>query len=90
VIVRGDQLEPIEEAEITAEYAENGLRHRTVTARVKTKAGEELVFEGEVRGFIPLRNRREGKTTHIGEGMTQWRCGDKVGYGLSEFLRTVG
>jgi hypothetical protein len=90
VIVRGDQLEPIEEAEITAEYAENGLQHRTVTARVKTASGEELVFEGEVRGFIPLRNRREGQTTHIGEGMTQWRCGDQVGYGLSEFLRTVG
>jgi hypothetical protein len=89
VIVRGDQLDAIEEAEITAEYAENGLQHRTVTARVKTKSGEELVFEGEVRGFIPLRNRREGQTTHIGEGMTQWRCGDQVGYGLSEFLRTV-
>ena len=90
VIVRGDQLEPIKEAEITADYAANGLRHTKVTARVKTKAGEEFVFEGEVRGFIPLRNRREGQTTHIGEGMTQWRCGDKVGYGLSEFLRTVG
>jgi hypothetical protein len=27
--------------------------------------------------------------THIGEGMTEWRCGDQVGYGLSEFLRQV-
>jgi hypothetical protein len=42
-----------------------------------------------VTGFIPLRNRREGRTTHIGEGMTRWRIGDKVGYGLSEFLKQV-
>ena len=90
VIVRGDQLEPIEEAVISAEYAENGLQHRTVRAQVKTASGEELVFDGEVTGFIPLRNRREGLVTHIGEGMTRWRCGDRVGYGLSEFLRTVG
>jgi hypothetical protein len=27
--------------------------------------------------------------THIGEGMTRWRVGDRVGYGLSEFLRQV-
>ena len=26
---------------------------------------------------------------HIGEGMTEWRLGDRIGYGLSEFLRQV-
>ena len=40
-----------------------------------------------LRGWV--RNRRDGKVTHIGEGMTEWRCGDQVGYGLSEFLRQV-
>jgi hypothetical protein len=90
VIVRGDEVDRIEHAEIEAVYAENGLQHRSVRARVRTYKGEEFVFEGEVRGFIPLRNRREGMVTHIGEGMTEWRCGDQVGYGLSEFLRTVG
>ena len=44
---------------------------------------------GEVKGFIPLRNRRDGMVTRIGEGMTKWRCGDRVGYGLSEFLSQV-
>jgi hypothetical protein len=56
---------------------------------VRTRKGERLDITGDVRGFIPLRNRREGKVTHIGEGMTEWRCGDRVGYGLSEFLRQV-
>ena len=57
--------------------------------RLETREGENLVIQGEVMGFIPLRNRRQGMVTHIGEGMTRWRCGDRVGYGLSEYLRQV-
>jgi hypothetical protein len=89
VIVRGDEVEPITEAEISADYEDNGLYQKRVRARVTTSSGEKLEIEGDVRGFIPLRNRREGRETYIGEGMTEWRCGDQVGYGLSEFLRQV-
>jgi len=89
VIVRDGQLELITKAEIEADYEENGLFHRRVRARVETRGGESLEIEGVVRSFIPLRNRRAGLTTHIGEGMTEWRCGDRVGFGLSEFLRQV-
>jgi hypothetical protein len=89
VLVRGMDLERLVDAEIEAAYEENGLYHRTVTARVRTEAGEELTIEGRVQSFIPLRNRREGRVTHIGEGMTEWRLGDRTGHGLSEFLRQV-
>ncbi|MDZ7728119.1 MAG: hypothetical protein U5Q44_07940 [Dehalococcoidia bacterium] len=44
-------------------------------------------MEGRVKGFIPLRNRRAGQFTHIGEGMTEYTLDDeRVGYGLSEYL----
>ncbi len=89
VIVRDGELIPIRSASIEAQYEENGLYHRSLVAKVETKDGETLEIEGRVKGFIPLRNRREGMTTHIGEGMTEWRLGDRVGYGLSEFLRQV-
>ena len=56
---------------------------------MKTEGGDPIEIEGTVKSFIPLRNRREGHVTHIGEGMTEWRMGDRVGYGLSEFLRQV-
>ncbi|UCE85543.1 MAG: hypothetical protein JSU66_14575 [Deltaproteobacteria bacterium] len=87
VVVRGDALDLVTEAEIDADYEDNGLYHTHVRARVKTARGEALDIEGEVKSFIPLRHRRDGTTTHIGEGMTEWRLGDRVGYGLSEFLR---
>jgi hypothetical protein len=89
VIVRGGELTLLRDARIEAEFEDNGLYHRAVQADLVTVDGEELAIHGEVRGFIPLRNRREGLVTHIGEGMTEWRCGDQRGYGLSEFLRQV-
>lgn len=39
--------------------------------------------------MLPLRNRRDGKITRIAEGLTEWRCGDHVGYGLSEYLDQI-
>lgn len=89
VIVRGDTLEPIRKAEVSAEFEENGLYHRSLCARIETASGEEHEIRGEVKGFIPLRNRREGRVTHIGEGMTEWTWDGRTGYGLSEFLRQV-
>jgi hypothetical protein len=89
VLVRGDALEPLVDAVVEADYDDGGLYHRAVRATVTTARGETLAIDGEVTGFIPLRNRREGRVTHIGEGMTRWRLGDRVGYGLSEFLRQV-
>ena len=87
VIVRGMEMERIVDAQITAEYEDNGLYHKSLTAKVKTESGAEHTITGKVTGFIPLRNRRENQETFIGEGMTEWKLGDQVGYGLSEFLR---
>jgi hypothetical protein len=89
VLQRGMEIERLVEAQIEAEYEDNGLYHKTVTARVKTEKGEELTIRGKVTSFIPLRNRRGDAVTHIGEGMTEWQLGDRVGYGLSELLRQV-
>lgn len=55
---------------------------------------KEYHFEGKVLTMVPLRNRRKDEAgnemmTRITEGMTEYRCGDRVGYGLSEFLDQV-
>jgi hypothetical protein len=89
VVVRGDEIDGVKSALVNAEFEENGLYHKNVAVELETHGGEKLTITGDVVGFIPLRNRREGMVTHIGEGMTEWRCGDRVGYGLSEFLRQV-
>jgi len=89
VVVRAGEFSLIKHVEIETRFEANALYHRELDVRIETQGGEALTILGEVKGFIPLRNRRHGLVTHIGEGMTQWRCGDRLGYGLSEYLRTV-
>ncbi|MHB8375977.1 MAG: DUF7064 domain-containing protein [Dehalococcoidia bacterium] len=89
VVVRGEKMELITGVDIDTTFDANGLYHRDLQAHVTLASGEKLDVSGRVLGFIPLRNRREGMTTHVGEGMTEFRCGDAVGYGLSEYLDQV-
>ncbi|MGH7288087.1 MAG: DUF7064 domain-containing protein [Myxococcota bacterium] len=89
VLVRGMQMERLVDAKIDAEYEDNGLYHKRLTARVTTEQGQALTITGEVKSFIPLRNRRGDRVTHIGEGMTEWKLGERTGHGLSEFLRQL-
>ncbi|HZQ35327.1 MAG TPA: hypothetical protein VFD32_05305 [Dehalococcoidia bacterium] len=89
VVVRDGGLTNVSAIAIDTRYAENGLYHEGFTARLTLEGGETLELEGTVRSFIPLRNRREGMITHVGEGMTEYRCGARVGYGLSEYLDQV-
>ncbi len=93
VLVRNGEMTLIKSAQIEGEFEDetdgNALYHTGVNVTLETQDGETLEIRGDVKGFIPLRNRREGMVTHIGEGMTEWRIGDQVGYGLSEFLRTI-
>jgi len=59
--------------------------HDRIRARFQTPIGD-FDITGRVLTMLPLRNRKEGKVTRISEGLTEWRCGEHVGYGLSEYL----
>jgi hypothetical protein len=89
VVYRGDKMDQIVGVDIDTTFDANGLFHRDLVAHLKLNTGEQLDVSGKVMGFIPLRNRRSGMVTHVGEGMTEYRCGDAVGYGLSEYLDQV-
>lgn len=87
VFQKGDSIVRITDVKLESEYEDGTNYHKGLKARVTLEDGEEHTVEGVVKGFIPLRNRRAGKITHIGEGMTEYRLdGERVGYGLSEYL----
>jgi CubicO group peptidase (beta-lactamase class C family) len=76
------------ETEWDANYYQTSLRAWAKTDRA------EYHIEGRVLALIPLRNRRtlEDGTelmTRITEGMTEYRCNGRVGYGLSEYLDQI-
>jgi aminoglycoside phosphotransferase (APT) family kinase protein len=75
-----------------------GIAHERIRAELRTVAGERLLIEGRVTGsVVPLRNRRDGKTTFLGEAMTVWALLETdhpqlsalvgaTGLGVSEYL----
>jgi hypothetical protein len=83
---RGRDNERIVKTEIETEWASEQRLHDRIRVRATTASGEVVDATGRVLAMIPLRNRRDGKVTRIAEGMTEWRWGDRVGYGLSEYL----
>lgn len=83
----GDALLRIESAQILTEYRPGTQFHNRLTVDCILEDGTERQITGQVMGYIPLRNRRGGQNTHVGEGMTQYTLDDgRIGYGLSEYL----
>jgi hypothetical protein len=89
VVVRGEGLERIVKVDLDNEFVEGTPFHKRMTAHLGLESGAEMTLEGEVKSFIPLRNRRAGMVTHIGEGMTEYRCEGRTAFGISEYLDQV-
>jgi hypothetical protein len=87
----GEPNRAIGRVEVESEYGGPEELHTALRVRVHPADGgapEEIA--GRVLAMVPLRNRREGVVTRIAEGLTEWRWGDRVGYGWSEYLDHVG
>ncbi len=86
---RGEQCVRVRGLELETEWRGEARLHDRIRARLACDDGASLVVEGRVLSLIPLRNRRDGHTTRISEGMTEWTCDDRTGYGLSEYLDQI-
>jgi hypothetical protein len=87
VLFENDAYTPILDAQLSTEWSESYNQER-LRCVARTPRGE-IEITGEVKSFIPLRNRREGKVTRIGEGLTTYTWEGKTGYGLSEYLDQI-
>ncbi|MFZ0888916.1 MAG: hypothetical protein WA005_10725 [Candidatus Binataceae bacterium] len=73
--------------DIDTEFGGEQKLHERIKVICRTEDGADpIVITGKVLSMIPLRNRRAGIVTRIAEGMTEWRWGERIGYGLSEYL----
>jgi hypothetical protein len=80
----GEPNRPLQRVEIETQF--DGGLHRALTAVLHPADGPPERIDGRVLQNVPLRNRRDGVTTRIAEGLTEWRWGELVGYGWSEYL----
>jgi hypothetical protein len=86
-VIRDGKLEGITSVELDSKF--DGQAHKSMTANLGLASGDKLTLEGVVKGYIPLRNRRAQMVTHIGEGMTEYRCNGRTAHGISEYLDQV-
>lgn len=92
MVLRSGEYVMINEARIESEWDENWYQTK-LRAWAKTDEREYEV-QGRVISMIPLRNRRKRDdgtdlVTRITEGMTEYTCDGKTGYGLSEYLDQI-
>ena len=78
---------PITGAEIESDYDDEDYP-RGQRGTVRT-AERDYRIEGEAMSLVPLRNRRDGRTTRITEAMTRYRCDGVDGVGMAEYLDQV-
>lgn len=93
MVLRDGAYEHVTDATIETTWTGDDLYHQAIRATATT-ATTTYEIEGTVLNLAPLRNRRttpEGEEllTRISEGLTEWRCDGKVGYGLSEYLDQI-
>lgn len=93
MVLRDGKYDHITACELESDWDQNDYQ-TALRARIETESGATYDIEGKVLSLIPLRNRRttpDGETlqTRLTEGMTEYRCGDRIGYGMSEYLDQI-
>jgi hypothetical protein len=93
MVLRDGKYEHIKQAEIDTDWQGDDVYHASLRATAVT---DERSYDitGKVMNLIPLRNRRttpdgEPLLTRISEGLTEWQCDGRTGYGLSEYLDQI-
>ncbi len=84
---KGEEFIKVDSIDLDTTYEPDTRFHTGFIAKVKLENGDEHELTAEVKVSVPLRNRRSEQVTYIGEGMTEYTLdGDRIGYGLSEYL----
>jgi hypothetical protein len=85
-LMRDGVVAPIEACETTSELdAELGCQ-RSFVARARDASGRETTLSGRAIEVAPLRQRRDGRLTHVNEGLTEYEWEGRHGTGISEYL----
>lgn len=84
---RGEPNRLLGRVEVETSFAHPERLHDRIAASLHPLDGGPVErVKGRVLSMVPLRNRRAGVTTRIAEGLTEWRWGERTGYGWSEYL----
>ena len=89
-LMRDGVLAPIATCATTSELDPELGCQRAFEARATDERGRATTLRGRAVEVAPLRQRRDGRTTHVNEGLTEYEWEGFTGTGISEYLMQVG
>lgn len=82
-----DKIFEVTALEMDTEYGDDDLEPKSMRAKVTLDNGSTHTIEGQQADYIPLRNRRDGMTTHLGYSLWNYQLdGEQVGSGIAEHI----
>lgn len=69
---------------------ENGRTQKKMRFTMEDSGGFTIDVTGDVRTVIPLDLRSRGHSTLVNEALAEYRWGEKVAYGIAEYLHQAG
>jgi hypothetical protein len=85
-LMRDGTLAPITDCATESELDPELGCQRSFVARAHDAQGRSTTLAGRAIEVAPLRQRRDGRITHVNEGLTEYEWEGRRGTGISEYL----
>lgn len=81
---------PLRRAQLETGFEDDGVTQRGLALRLEDTGGMALEVTGDALCVIPLLMESGGRRTLVNEALTEYHWGDRVGYGIAEYLHQSG
>lgn len=88
-ITRGGRNYPVRRAALETDFEEDGVTQRRLRLHMEDTGGKVIEVTADVQTVIPLHLESNGHRTLVNEAFAEYRLGDKVGYGIAEYLHQL-
>ncbi|MEW6554292.1 MAG: hypothetical protein AB1384_08415 [Actinomycetota bacterium] len=89
-VARGGANYPVRRAALETRFEEDGVTQHGLAIHLEDTGGQVIEVTGDVLCVIPILLPSGEHTTLVNEALTEYRWGDRVGYGIAEYLHQLG
>ncbi len=80
---------PVRRVELKTDFEEDGVTQRSLAFHLEDTGGKVFEVTGNVLCVIPLHLEAGDRHTLVNEALTEYRWGDRSGYGIAEYLHQL-
>ena len=88
-MLRNNESFALQDVTIASSYESDSILHQQVVLDATTDAGEKIHVEGAVLSVCPTKIPFPGGAIFVNEGLTEFRWGDRTGFGIAEHWHAV-